>query len=155
MMTALATRRLVSHALVRAMSTGGKKTGIASAEVLQSLHHATILDVRDPDEVAKGKGGPPSKLPGSFNVPLNHDGVSQHERPTTAVEFLAKIEAAGLVLPEDTGAAIITHCGSGGRGGRAEALLRELGFDNVHNGGSPSHISEALRIGDLNVDGGI
>ena len=38
-------------------------------------------------KVAKGKGGPPASIVTSVNVPLNHNGVGQKERPTTAVEF--------------------------------------------------------------------
>jgi len=118
----------------------------ASAAVLAALEQPLILDVRDPDEVAAGKGGPPARLPGSHNVPLNHDGVGQHERQTTAEEFTAKLAEAGVQLPENRAAAIITHCGSGGRGGRAQALLQALGYTNVHNGGGPAAIAAAVSI---------
>jgi rhodanese-related sulfurtransferase len=96
-------------------------------------------------------------------VPLNMDGVAQSARLTTPDEFALKlIEApvptcsllrlisanlqAGVLLPEDKHAAIITHCGSGGRGGRAAAALRWLGHTNIHNGGGPRAIAEALGL---------
>jgi rhodanese-related sulfurtransferase len=120
------------------------KPGTAAVDVLASLAKPLILDVRDPNEVLSGKGGPPAIIAGSVNVPLNHECSPQRERATTAEEFLVKLQAAGVALPEDKSAAIITHCGSGGRGGRAATLLQDLGFTNVHNGGGPAHLYTAL-----------
>lgn len=121
------------------------KPPVAAPHVLASLvQPVLILDVRDQAEVAAGKGGPPARVPGSHNVPLNHDGRPQRERETTADEFAAKLAEAGVELPGPHDAPIITHCGSGGRGGRAQRLLMEMGYTNVHNGGGPSHISAAL-----------
>lgn len=48
-------------------------------------------------KVAKGKGGPPAVVPDSINVPLNHNGVGQKERPTTAEDFQV-IRELGSVL---------------------------------------------------------
>ena len=48
---------------------------VADAEVLADLKDPLVIDVRDPSEVEAGKGGPPTKIPGSVNVPLNIDGV--------------------------------------------------------------------------------
>ena len=73
---------------------------VADAEVLAGLDDPVILDVRDPDEVAAGKGGPPAAVPGAVHVPLNLDGMKQSERPTTQEEFLAAVAAAGLALPQ-------------------------------------------------------
>eukprot|EP00614_Pseudopedinella_elastica_P006886 CAMPEP_0172599888 /NCGR_PEP_ID=MMETSP1068-20121228/20019_1 /TAXON_ID=35684 /ORGANISM="Pseudopedinella elastica, Strain CCMP716" /LENGTH=130 /DNA_ID=CAMNT_0013400303 /DNA_START=52 /DNA_END=444 /DNA_ORIENTATION=+ len=128
------------------MASLPRKPGVASFDELRSLTGPIVLDLRDPNEVEKGKGGPPAKIPGSVNVPLNHDGVPQAERETTVEEFLAKIADAGVELPTDKNQAIVTHCGSGGRGNRGAILLRELGFTNVHNGGGPSIIAEALGL---------
>mmetsp|Transcript_46795 Transcript_46795/g.111305 ORF Transcript_46795/g.111305 Transcript_46795/m.111305 type:complete len:126 (-) Transcript_46795:130-507(-) len=118
----------------------------ASEEVLKSLTDPLVIDVRDPDEVQAGKGGPPAVIPGSVNVPLNVDGAKQSDRPTTPDEFKAKLEAAGVKLPEDMAAAIITHCGSGGRGGKAAEIFRGWGYSNAHNGGGPSHIATSRGI---------
>ena len=116
---------------------------VADAEVLAGLNDPVILDVRDPDEVAAGKGGPPAAVPGAVPVPLNVDGVKQSERPTTQEEFLAAVAAAGLALPRDR--PVVTHCGSGGRGGKAAGLLRDAGYD-AYNGGGPAHVASALKL---------
>ena len=122
------------------------KPGVADAETLRKLRDPLILDVRDPNEVLKGKGGPPALIPGSLNVPLNHNSIGQSERRTTLVEFQEKMGNLGVKLPEDKNAAIVTHCGSGGRGGKARDLLIEAGYTNVHNGGGTSHIAQALNL---------
>ncbi|CAE7603138.1 unnamed protein product [Symbiodinium natans] len=93
-------------------------------------------------KVEAQKGG--AALEGCVHVPklglgLNMDGMKQSDRPTTKEEFLEKLTAA-KALPPDQSHPIITHCGNGGRGGKAAALLRELGYWNAHNGGSPDRI---------------
>lgn len=103
-----------------------------------------ILDVRDPEEVANGKGGPPYSIPGSINVPLNHDGILQSERLTSLHEFLGKLQDKRVELPSNKDDVIITHCGRGGRGGKAAALLLQAGYRRVYNGGGPSHIATAM-----------
>jgi rhodanese-related sulfurtransferase len=114
---------------------------VADAEVLADLNDPVILDVRDRAEVEAGKGGPPASVPGAVHVPLNVDGARQSERPTTQEEFLAAIAAAGLALPLDR--PVVTHCGSGGRGGKAAQHLRDAGYD-AYNGGGPAHVASAL-----------
>ena len=114
---------------------------VADAEVLAGLNDPVILDVRDTAEVEAGKGGPPASVPGAVHVPLNIDGVKQSERPTTQEEFLAAVAAAGLALPRDR--PVVTHCGSGGRGGKAAQHLRDAGYD-AYNGGGPAHVASAL-----------
>mmetsp|Transcript_29139 Transcript_29139/g.37592 ORF Transcript_29139/g.37592 Transcript_29139/m.37592 type:complete len:164 (+) Transcript_29139:69-560(+) len=104
-----------------------------------------ILDVRDPNEVLSGKGGPPNAIPGSLNVPLNHEGIGQRERKTTLNEFLSKIKEKGVKLPSNKNNVIITHCGKGGRGGKAASLLQMAGYNNVYNGGGPSIIATAMK----------
>ena len=121
------------------VSMSARPGAVADAEVLADLKDPLVIDVRDPSEVASGKGGPPAKIPGSVNVPLNIDGVKQSERPTTQDEFLAKISDA-IALSKDR--PIITHCGSGGRGGKAAEHLCDAGFE-AYNGGGPAHIAAA------------
>ena len=116
---------------------------VADAEILADLKDPLVIDVRDPDEVAAGKGGPPAAVPGAVHVPLNVDGVKQSERPTTQEEFLAAVAAAGLALPRDR--PVVTHCDSGGRGGKAAGLLRDAGYD-AYNGGGPAHVASALKL---------
>eukprot|EP00930_Biecheleria_cincta_P021319 TRINITY_DN15832_c0_g2_i1.p2 TRINITY_DN15832_c0_g2~~TRINITY_DN15832_c0_g2_i1.p2 ORF type:complete len:124 (-),score=24.00 TRINITY_DN15832_c0_g2_i1:334-705(-) len=113
---------------------------VAAAADLKALVDPIIIDARDPNEVEGCKGGP--KIDGSINVPFNVDGQKQSDRPTTAAEFEEKLEAAGC-LPADKTAAIVTHCGSGGRGGKSCNVIKGLGYTNVHNGGSPDNIRAA------------
>ena len=138
------TRRLLSVRFASDfVSMSARPGAVADAEVLADLKNPVILDVRDPSEVEAGKGGPPAKIPGSVNVPLNIDGVKQSERPTTQDEFLDNIKKAIDALPKDR--PIITHCGSGGRGGKAAQHLRDAGYD-AYNGGGPAHVASALKL---------
>jgi len=108
-----------------------------------------VLDVRDLDE-RLDENNPIVK--GSVNVPLNMDGAKQSERATTLEEFRTKLEQAA-VLPKDKDKAIITHCGSGGRGAKAMDFLEEMGYTNVINGGSASRINAALEEKDISGRG--
>ena len=130
------TRRL------RTVRFASNNAAVADAEVLADLKDPLVIDVRDPAEVEAGKGGPPASVPGAVHVPLNIDGVKQSERPTTQEEFLAAVAAAGLALPRDR--PVVTHCGSGGRGGKAAQHLRDAGYD-AYNGGGPAHVASALK----------
>ena len=94
-------------------------------------------------------GGPPGKIPGAVNVPLNMDGAKQSERPTTQEEFLKKVNEVVVALPKDR--PIITHCGSGGRGGKAAEHLCDAGFE-AYNGGGPAHIA-AARVYEMTESG--
>merc|ERR1712194_125662 len=74
------------------------KPSKAPAEELKALENYIVIDARDPSDIEAGKGGPPAKIPGSVNVPVNMDDLSQGDRPTTPAEYAAKLQAAG-VLP--------------------------------------------------------
>ena len=76
------------------------------------------------------------------------DGVKQSERPTTQEEFLKKINEASWRF---RGSPIITHCGSGGRGGKAAEHLCDAGFE-AYNGGGPAHIASA-RVYEMTESG--
>ena len=144
------TRRLLSVRFASDFVSRSARPGaVADAEVLADLKNPVILDVRDPEEVEAGKGGPPSKIPGAVNVPLNMDGAKQSERPTTQEEFLKKINEVVVALPKDR--PIITHCGSGGRGGKAAEHLCDAGFE-AYNGGGPAHIA-AARVYEMTESG--
>ena len=144
------TRRLLSVRFASDfVSMSARPGAVADAEVLADLKNPVILDVRDPAEVEAGKGGPPAKIPGAVNVPLNMDGVKQSERPTTQEEFLKKINEVVVALPKDR--PIITHCGSGGRGGKAAEHLCDAGFE-AYNGGGPAHIASA-RVYEMTESG--
>uniref|UniRef100_A0A7S0IVB4 Rhodanese domain-containing protein n=1 Tax=Calcidiscus leptoporus TaxID=127549 RepID=A0A7S0IVB4_9EUKA len=121
----------------------------ASAAQLRALSpRPLIIDVRSAREIAEAEGG--AAVEGSVHVPLNVDGQPQSVHETTAAEFAKKLQAAGVTLPVDSDAPIVTHCTAGdtpyvGRGARAAALLRELGYANTLNGGSPDSIRAALQ----------
>ena len=123
-----------------------KTMSMATASVLQKLDSPIIIDVRSAKEVQASKGGEPVR--GSIHVPLNVDGQPQGTHLTTKDEFLEKLKAAGVDL--SPGNSYITHCTAGntdyiGRGARAAALLRDLGYDKAHNGGSANDIRTALH----------
>ena len=74
------------------------------------LEHATILDVRTPEEFSG------SHYPNAINIPLNElpqrvDEIKQLKQP------------------------IVAYCRSGNRSGMAVAILRQSGLKNVFNGG--------------------
>ena len=91
-----------------------------------------------PISSAGARGPAPSRTPRS----------SLSERPTTQDEFLAKISDA-IALSKDR--PIITHCGSGGRGGKAAQHLCDAGYD-AYNGGGPAHIASA-RVYEMTESG--
>lgn len=66
------------------------------------------------------------------------------------MQYITKLREAE-VLPEDLTAAIVTHCGSGGRGGKAQAVLQERGYTNVLNGGSPQAIAMMALWGSYDI----
>ena len=82
---------------------------------------AVLVDVREPDEYASGH------VPGSVNLPLS------------------RIRDAERVLP-DLSAPLFVYCLSGGRSGRATAVLTEMGYTAVTNiGGISSYHGEVTK----------
>ena len=86
----------------------------------------------------------------SVHVPLNVDGQPQSVHETSVEEFRAKLESVDVLIFDvlDRSRAFICHCAhpgvEGGRGARAAALLRVMGFKNAHNGGHADNVREAL-----------
>lgn len=72
---------------------------------------SAIIDVRSPGEFMGGN------VSGSINIPLQ--------------EIERRIEEFKGVKGQ-----IVLCCASGNRSGMATQMLRQKGFDNVHNGGS-------------------
>ena len=115
----------------------GRVIPLSEVCVLKAIAgHAIILDLRDPSEVSQAKGG--HTLSSAIHCPLNVDGKTQTERPTTLEEFVAKLRAAGV--PESHDHPIITHCTGGGRAAKGRAFLEQLGCAKI----APSHVSGAL-----------
>ena len=131
-------------------------TDMADAGVIKNLKNPIIIiDVRSIKEIEACKGGVP--IDGSFHVPINVDGQPQSIHVTTTEEFYNKLQAAGVILDlsnsnnnNSNNNSFITHCTAGntkyiGRGARAAAILRNLGFDNTYNGGSADEIRAAME----------
>ena len=132
-------------------------TDMADAGVIKNLKNPIIIiDVRSVKEIEACKGGVP--IDGSFHVPINVDGQPQSIHVTTTEEFYNKLQAAGVILDlsnsnnnnNSNNNSFITHCTAGntkyiGRGARAAAILRNLGFDNTYNGGSADEIRAAME----------
>jgi len=118
----------------------------SDVETLRSLGSPVIVDVRSSRELEAMKGG--AAVSGSVHVPLNVDNTPQSAHETTAEEFRKKLERAGILPAASKSTAFITHCTADtdkylGRGARAAALLRDLGYPNAHNGGTADMIREA------------
>jgi len=115
--------------------------------ILQSLQDPVILDVRSAKEASAEKGG--KAIEGSFHVPLDFQNKPQSAHVTTVEEFRMQLTAAGMDLFSiSKHKDIITHCTAYGtdcvgRGARAAALLRVMGYVNAHNGGSADVIRAA------------
>lgn len=123
----------------------------AEPGVLRNLKDPIVIDVRSEKEVAAERGG--AAVPGSHHVPLNVNNDPQSVHRTTAQEFYMKLVDAGIDMQSFSKAEtnFVTHCTKGGtdyvgRGNRAAALLRDLGYQNAYNGGSADEIRSALGL---------
>uniref|UniRef100_A0A6U0IS42 Rhodanese domain-containing protein n=1 Tax=Minutocellus polymorphus TaxID=265543 RepID=A0A6U0IS42_9STRA len=144
-------QRYSEHTAAAAKKNLKDTSKTADASILKGLVDPIIIDVRSEKEVAEGKGG--EAIPGSVHVPLNVDGNPQSVHVTTAQEFYNKLVEAGIDMPSlsKKDIAFIAHCTKGntdysGRCNRATALLRDLGYQNAHNGGSADEIRLALDL---------
>jgi len=80
---------------------------VATAESLRGQPDVVMLDVRTPEEYAQGH------IPGVVPIPLD-------QVPNRLAE-----------IPKDK--TVIVTCRSGNRSNQAAQILREKGYDNVHN----------------------
>lgn len=92
------------------MSKQTQQIECAEARHMVENHGAQLVDVRTPEECAKGV------IPGSVNIPLHHIQVG-HETL-------------------DKNKPVIVYCMSGRRSAQAQSILQSIGFDNVHNLGT-------------------
>ena len=84
---------------------------------------ALLVDVREEDEVRFG-----GKAKGSLNLPLSRLHLSADPNSGHFDKRLAKARKAGQP--------IYLYCASGARSGRAAGLMRNHGFEQVHNLGN-------------------
>jgi phage shock protein E len=80
---------------------------VAAAASLRGQSDVVMLDVRTPEEYAQGH------IPGVTLIPLD------------------QVEARLAEIPKDK--TVIVTCRSGNRSAQAAQLLREKGYENVHN----------------------
>lgn len=81
---------------------------------------AIIVDVRSPGEYASGN------IKGSINIPV--DALTKN---------LAKLK--------DKNKPVITCCASGMRSGMAKTMLKNNGYNEVHNGGSWYSLNSKIK----------
>lgn len=98
----------------------GGSSPLSMQDIYDLVHRdgAILLDVRTEDEFRKGK------VNNSINIPID-------ELPSRVSE-----------LPKDR--PIIVYCASGGRSSMAHSLLKERGFEKVHNAKVWEEVSAAL-----------
>jgi phage shock protein E len=80
---------------------------VATAASLRGLNDVVMLDVRTPEEYAAGH------IPGVTLIPLDQVGTRLSE------------------IPKDK--TVVVTCRSGNRSAQAAELLRQKGYDDVHN----------------------
>lgn len=95
--------------LSRSAPTAAGFRELAPHLAAEHLGELRVIDVREPDEFT----GPLGRVPGAELVPLG------------------TVEETARAWNRDV--AVLVVCRSGGRSGRAAAILRTLGFRNVFN----------------------
>ncbi len=108
---------------LNSMMNSGPAVSPAEAVKAVAEKRAIVIDVRESDEVRYS-----GKAKGALNLPLSRlhlmaDPNSGH--------FDKALAAA-----KKTGQEVYLYCASGARSGRAAGILRQHGFDKVHNLGS-------------------
>lgn len=83
-------------------------------ELADEYQDALVIDVREPDERARGF------IPGSAHIPR---GVLERD--------IEKIGFGGNVSNEDLSRPIVCYCGGGARSALAARSLQEMGFSEV------------------------
>mmetsp|Transcript_26678 Transcript_26678/g.37598 ORF Transcript_26678/g.37598 Transcript_26678/m.37598 type:complete len:164 (-) Transcript_26678:115-606(-) len=122
-----------------------RKAGVASPEELKAFVEKAgskliVIDVRNPDAIVE---------PGDQKSLAVAGLPSDTSRPQ-AQHLIYDRETNTMPLPDvsDKSTPIITHCGGGGRGGKAQQFLMENGFTNVLNGGGPKETDCWNEFGD-------
>jgi phage shock protein E len=91
-------------------------TGAAATATEQAQRRVVYVDVRRPDEFAAGH------VVGAIHIPHTEMADRLHE------------------LEEYRDADVVLYCRTGRRSGIAEQILRQAGFDRLHNGGGLSDL---------------
>ena len=90
---------------------------------LQNGEQIVVIDVREPDEFAKGK------IPGAYTIPRG----------------VLEMQLDGRLPHENT---VVLYCGAGARSALACKSLAEMGYDNVENlqGGWHAWVNSGLPV---------
>jgi rhodanese-related sulfurtransferase len=118
-----------------------RKPGVASpSELLEFVESAgdrlVVIDVRNPD----------AEVEPEDQLTLAMAALPSGDYRKSAMNIVWDRTTNTIPipdLPKDT--PIITHCGGGGRGGKAKDFLVKHGFKNVMNGGGPT-VTECWKI---------
>jgi phage shock protein E len=114
---------VLAVAVLAAVVVAGCSSSSASpsdaAPGLEEMEGRTIIDVRTPEEFAEGH------VAGAANLDL------------TGGQFEAEVGD----LPRD--GSYFLYCRTGNRSGQAEQIMRDLGFDDVVNGGAFDDLAAA------------
>nr|WP_282580158.1 rhodanese-like domain-containing protein [Natroniella sulfidigena] len=104
------------------VTDGRPDLGITPVQFQEELEAgATVIDVRDDDEVASGM------IPGAIHIPQG--------------DILSDPEAIASQLPADKDEVVLFHCAGGVRAqGAAEKVFEELGYENA------LYLDNAIRI---------
>lgn len=120
---------LVTTALFfSSFSCGKVEGGGNSSQVTPSLEdvfkekNVVILDVRTPEEFAKGH------VPGAVNLPVS--------------DVASKVEAT---IPNKN-TPVVVHCAAGARSARAVSTMEKLGFSKLVDGKTPETVAKAKGV---------
>jgi sulfur-carrier protein adenylyltransferase/sulfurtransferase len=120
---AVATPKSFQQIVVEALRTVPEVAPAALQSRLQGGEQIVVIDVREPDEFARGK------IPGAYTIPRG----------------VLEMQVDGR-LPRE--ASVVLYCGGGARSALACKSLAEMGYDNVENlqGGWSAWINSGLPI---------
>ena len=137
-----------------------RKPGVASDDEFERFFSANqgktvvVLDARNSDFSVEPSdeqfGGPQGSAPiADCGTSARPNAVNcAFDRSANALRDLQVLEAK---TGGNKSTPIITHCGSGGRGGKAAEHLCDAGFE-AYNGGGPAHIA-AARVYEMTESG--
>lgn len=111
--------------LFNSMMGGGAALNPADAVKAVAEKRAVVIDVREEAEVRAS-----GKAKGALNIPLSRLHLSADPNSGHFDKHLAQARKEGQ--------AVYLYCASGARSGRAAGMMRNYGFENVHNLGNLS-----------------
>jgi len=111
--------------LFRAVTNSAPSVSAADAVEAVSQKTAVLVDVREEAELRSGRAK------GAINLPLSRLHLNADPQSGHFDKHLARALKAGHP--------VYLYCASGARSGRAAGILRQHGFESVHNLGTLRH----------------